>query len=165
MKKTKTNEFESIVSDIWNHPKFIELKKEFHHGISRYDHSVRVAKMTYYVTKKLNLDYEKATRAALLHDFFLNEDTINYNKPKTLQIHPEIALFNAKKYFDIDTKQSNIIASHMYPIFLERPKYAESWVVTCSDKAVAVHEMARFKLSATMGIWLIFLFNMITIQK
>lgn len=160
-----TYEFNSIINDIANHEEFLKLKEELHHGISRYEHSMRVAKMTYEMTKKLHLDYEKATRAALLHDFFFDCDLADYDAKETLKIHPDYALQNALKYFDVDTKQANMIRSHMYPVYLEKPKYAESWLLTLADKIVAVHEMYRYKAALTIGIWTIFLFNMITIQK
>ena len=53
----------------------------------------------------------------------------------------------------------------MFPVFLERPKYKESVALTIADKVVATHEMYRYKLAATLGIWMIFLFNVISIQK
>ncbi len=161
----ETYEFESIINDITNHPKFLKLRQELHHGISRYEHSLRVAKMTYKISKKMNLDYERATRAALLHDFFLDEQTTEYNARKTFKIHPLIALENAKKCFDLDQKQENIIASHMFPVCNTLPKYKESYIVTLSDKLVATHEMYRYKAALMMGVYLIFLFNMISIQK
>jgi len=161
----ETCEFESIVNDIINHPKFNKLKQELHHGISRYEHSLRVAKMTYRISKRMHLDYERVTRAALLHDFFLDEQTKEYNVGKTFKIHPLIALENAKEYFDLDKKQENIIASHMFPVCSTLPKYKESYVVTLSDKLVAMHEMYRYKASLMLGVYMIFLFNMMTIQK
>ena len=160
-----TYEFDSIINDITNHDKFILLKKELHHGISRYEHSLRVAKVTYYLTKKFHLDYERATRAALLHDFYLDQETRGYSSKKTLKVHPEIALMNAKKYFDIDSKQANIIEVHMFPISSIFPKCKESWIVSFVDKMVATHEMYRYKATLTMGILVIFLFNVISIQK
>ena len=67
--------------------------------------------------------------------------------------------------FDIDDMQQNMIRSHMFPVFLERPKYKESVALTIADKVVATHEMYRYKLADTLGIWMIFLFNVISIQK
>ena len=165
MSLIETYEFNSIIDDIANHEEFLKLKEELHHGISRYEHSMRVAKVTYKMTKKLHLDYERATRAALLHDFFFDENLKEYNSKETLKLHPEYALQNALKYFDVDTKQANMIRAHMYPVYLEKPKYAESWLLTVADKIVAAHEMYRYKAALTNGIWTIFLFNMITIQK
>ena len=51
----ETCEFDSIINDIKNHPEFLKLKDEFHHGISRYEHSLRVSKMVYQMTKKFGL--------------------------------------------------------------------------------------------------------------
>ncbi len=165
MSLKKTSEFLQIVDDIINNEKFLALKHELHHGISRYEHSMRVAKMTYMMTKKMHLDYERATRAALLHDFFIDKDTECYTTKETFKVHPKIALINAKKYFDIDKKQANMIEAHMFPVSNIIPKYKESWIVTLSDKIVASHEMYRYKAQMAIGIWLIFLFNVIAIQK
>lgn len=165
MSLTKTYEFNEIINDIINTNEFQELQHELHHGISRYHHCVRVAKGTYYLSKKLHLDYERATRAALLHDFFTNKDTKNYTSKETFKVHPALAVINAKKYFDLDERQENLIASHMFPVCKTMPKYTESWITTIVDKAVAAYEMYRFKASLVMGIWIIFIFNMITIQR
>ncbi len=165
MSLKSTWEFDNIVKDINNNDKFQDLKGELHHGISRYEHSMRVAKWTYLVTKNTKLNYEDATRGALLHDFYTDDDTKNYNTKETLKFHPEIALLNAKKYFDINNKQENIIASHMYPLGVAKPKYVESWIISAIDKGVAVYEMYRYKASLVMGIWIIFIFNLISIQR
>ena len=165
MSLKKAYEFDQIVSDIANHEEFLALKHELHHGISRYEHSMRVAKMTYSVTKKAKLDYERATRAALLHDFYTDKDSEGYNSKDTFKVHPKIAAMNAKKYFDIDKKQENMIEAHMFPISAVNPKYKESWIVSVADKVVASHEMYRYKAQMVIGIWLIFLFNVIAIQK
>ncbi len=161
----KEYDFDSIVNDITNHPKFYELKHELHHGISRYEHSLRVARMTYSITKKLHLDYERATRAALLHDFFFDEELKECTQMETFKKHPLVALKNAKECFDIDCKQADMIETHMFPVCNRFPKYKESYVMSTCDKLVAVHEMYRYKASLVMGVWLIFIFNMITIQK
>ena len=58
-----------------------------------------------------------------------------------------------------------MIEAHMFPATLKLPKYAESWVITGADKIVASHEMYRYKAQMVLGIWLIFLFNVIAIQK
>ena len=44
---TKKEEFEILIKDIENNNNFKELDNEFHHGISRYGHSYRVAKGVY----------------------------------------------------------------------------------------------------------------------
>ena len=89
----------------------------------------------------------------------------NFTGKETFKVHPKIALINAKKYFDLDPKQENMIEAHMFPVSNVLPKYKESWIVTCADKVVASHEMYRYKAQMVLGIWLIFLFNVIAIQK
>lgn len=165
LNKPSVNEFENIVNDILINNKFKELDNELHHGISRYGHSLRVAKGTYKITKKLNLNYKSATRAALLHDFYLNNELETKNCFTALFDHPTKALETASKYYNLTSLESNIIESHMFPFGYKKPKYKESWVVTLVDKSVALYEMYRFKLSLKLGIYLIFVFNMITVQR
>lgn len=106
MKKIKeeyfytNDEFYSIINDIITNDEFIKTKYIRHHGITRYNHSLRVAYHTFLVTKKLKLNYKEATRAALLHDFFL-EETKDMNQHQALRKHPEYALKNAKKYLNL----------------------------------------------------------------
>lgn len=165
MSISQKQEFDNIVSDIINHPIFQELDFELHHGISRYSHSYRVAKSTYRIAKKIGIDYRSVTRAALLHDFFFDKQLEEFNKAQTWCKHPEVALMNSQKYFMIDEKQENIIVSHMFPSCKVFPKYKESWLVTCVDKTISFYEMYRYKASLVLGIWTMFLFNMITLQK
>ncbi len=161
----KSQEFKSIVKDILDKEEFMALDHELHHGISRYEHSLRVAQKTYQISKKMKWDYVDITRASLLHDFFYDSQLENCNVVKTWCKHPEIALENAKKYFEINEKQENIIVSHMFPSCKIMPKYKESWLVTGIDKFVSFYEMYRFKASLVFGVWVMFLFNMITMQK
>ena len=51
----KEVEFNNIVSDILKDEYFIDLKYEIHHGISRMEHSLNVARMTYRFCKFLGL--------------------------------------------------------------------------------------------------------------
>lgn len=161
----KNEEFETIISDILDNPEFQALDLELHHGISRYGHSMRVAKSTYKIAKRLHWDYVCVTRAALLHDFFFNSQLEECNIAETWCKHPFVALENANRLFDLDERQQNVIASHMFPSCKIMPKYKESWLVSFVDKTVSFYEMYRFKASLVLGVWTIFLFNMITLQK
>lgn len=165
MTRTSDSEFQSIIEDIDLNPNFRELDNELHHGISRYAHSYRVAKGVYKCTKKLKLNYEEATRAALLHDFYFNYQLEDKNKKECFVEHPEIACLNAMKYFNLSDMQQNMIKSHMFPTGNIVPKYKESICITLVDKIVALYEMQRYKIGLKLGIYLIFIINMITIQK
>ena len=166
MTKTQKDEFEIIVQDIKNNNNFKELDNEFHHGISRYAHSYRVAKGVYYLTKKLGFSsYIDATRAALLHDFYYNYQLEDKTNRKKFIEHPSLALLNASKYYELTDIQKNMIESHMFPTCKVLPKYKESICLTLVDKLVALYEMPRYKMITKLGIYLIFVFNMLTLQK
>lgn len=145
MKKLKektfylNEEFNLIIKDIINNQEFQKMKKITHHGITRFNHSLRVSYYTFLLAKKLKLNYKEATRAALLHDFFTDE-TSDMKTKKALKEHPKIALNNSKKYFEISKLQEDIILKHMYPITLSMPKYKESWLVDIIDDFASLYE-------------------------
>ncbi len=165
MSFSKNQEFQEIVKDILDNKEFQMLNSELHHGISRYGHSLRVAKSTYKFAKRFHLNYVDATRAALLHDFFFDDQLALYNNAQTWCKHPIYALENSVKYFSLNEMQKNAIVSHMFPSCKVLPKYRESWLITCVDKGVSFYEMYRFKASLVLGVWAMFVFNMITLQK
>ena len=159
-------EFDSIVKDIINNKQFNKLNKELHHGITRYEHSMRVARWTYKICNLFNLNNKnEVTRAALLHDFYINEDLKTETGHERLGEHPTVALDNSLKYFELDNIQKDIIKTHMFPCNLEIPKYKESWMVSGIDKAVSTYEMLRFKSPLYLGIYAIFLFELIRIPR
>lgn len=165
MSKTK-GEFNSLVQDIIENKKFNRLNKELHHGITRYAHSVRVAKWTYYVAKLFNMkNINETTRAALLHDFYEDDDLKDVSNIKKLGEHPNIALENSLLYYNLNAMQQDIIKSHMFPCNLNIPKYKESFLVGTVDKAVSTYEMLKYKLGLYMGIYLLFLFEIVKIPK
>lgn len=165
MTKSQNQEFDLLIKDIINNPNFRELDNEMHHGISRYRHSYRVAEGVYKLTKKLHFNYKEATRAALLHDFYFNYQLEENGEAKNLVEHPNMALLNASKYYELSDLQKNMIASHMFPLSKVLPKYKESICITIVDKIVAIYEQQRYKVGMKLGVYLLFLFNMITLHK
>ena len=158
----KEIEFNNIVNDILKNKDFIALKYEIHHGISRLDHSLNVAKVTYQLCKKLKIkNYEEIIRAALLHDFFKNNEVVD----KAFLNHPSKALKNAQQCFNLTLKQENIIMAHMFPISKVMPNNVGSWVVSSADKFVALYECAKFKAPIKVGAILIFILNLCFIQR
>ncbi len=135
----ENKEYLQIVEKLLENRKFSKLKNEtHHHNSNRFNHSVEVSYKTYKICKKLRLDYESATKAALLHDFFFDKEFDN--KRERLIKHPKIALENAKKITNLSKKEQNIIASHMYPIGGTIPKYIESVIVDAVDDYVSLKE-------------------------
>ena len=139
MDKYQSEEFYSIVQPIIENEEFQKMKDVSHHGITRYDHSMRVAYFAYRVLKTLHLDYKEATVAAMLHDFFTDEVN-DLSKIAKLRRHPSHAVLNAKKYFELSDKQEDIIKTHMFPVTFMPPKYLESWIVDIVDDVAAVYE-------------------------
>ena len=69
-KEIYDKEFKYIIKDILSNDEFLKTKQKVHHGITRYDHLMRVSYYSFLVSKFLRLNYKETTRAALLHDFF-----------------------------------------------------------------------------------------------
>ena len=166
MKKASKIDFEYICEDILNNERFKSLDKELHHGITRYQHSMHVAKTTYFFldlfkSKKKN----DVTKAALLHDFYNDEEIDEYNAVEKLNVHPTIALKNAKANFNINEIQEDIIVNHMFPSTKSIPKTKYGWLVSFVDKGVAIYEMAHYKAIMQLGVLLLFVFNIISIHN
>jgi len=156
------NEFNEYISDIVLNKKFNLLNKDLHHGITRYEHSMRVAKYSYIIAKKLKLKNIKSiTRASLLHDFYINKDLENLNSREQLKSHPYMAYKNAIEYYDINELEKDIIIHHMFPVTHELPKSKESFLVSMVDKLVATYEMIRFKAPLYAATYYIFMFQLI----
>lgn len=156
------SEYKKNVYDILENNEFNRLSNIKHHGCNRLDHSIRVSYWSYKISKFFKLDSEKVSRAALLHDFFLedNDQLEKKDRAKTMVKHPEYALENAKKYFDLSEMEEDIILTHMFPIGKRVPKYFESWIVDIVDDVVSVYEksyVTRKKVSATA----VFLFTLL----
>ncbi len=168
MKKLKeesfylNKEFNYIITDIINNEEFQKLKLITHHGITRFNHSLRVSYYTFLVSKKLKLNYVDATRAALLHDFFMDE-TSDMKTKKALKEHPKIALKNSKKYFDISKMQEDIILKHMYPITPKMPRYKESWLVDIVDDIASLYEKT-YSINKELKTAVNFIFIMLLIR-
>ncbi len=161
----RDNEFITIVDHILKNEEFKLLKDIEHHGVNRFDHSVKVAYGSYKISKFLKLDYQKTTKGALLHDFFLSNHT-RTAKERLLSvfIHPKKAAQKSVEYFDLSEKEINIIQGHMFPINYHVPKYAESWVVNLVDKTVSLKELSKkfgYKVSYATNLFILFLINYI----
>lgn len=133
-----------LVNEILTDTDFNKTKELVHHGQNRYDHLLRVSYLSYKITKMLGLDYKSTARGGLLHDFFFERvDVSTKERRKLLTKHPEYALNNSIKKFDLNDKEKDIILNHMFPITFSPPKYAEAWIVDAIDNAVAVYERGK----------------------
>lgn len=152
------------VNDILKNKEFQRMENILHHEGNRLDHSIRVSYYSYLLAKVLKLDSNKVARAALLHDFFLeeNEGATKKEKALTMLKHPEYALENAKKYFELSPLEEDIIVSHMFPIGKHIPKYFESWMVDIVDDIASIYEKSaviRKQLSTATCFLIMILVN------
>ena len=157
--------YKKIVNNILQNNDFNKIKNIEHHGISRFDHSLKVSYYSYKLAKFLRLDYKEVARGGLLHDFFFSDEQRKF-KDKFLStfVHPKKAEKNANEIFDITPKEADIIRSHMFPVNLTVPKYAESWIVNIVDKCVGLYEFSKKfskKFSYSVNFYLIFLINIL----
>ena len=163
---TRYKSFDSIVKEMLSNSKFMRLAYESHHGMTRLDHSLNVARKVYHYAIKFKLDYISATRAAIMHaDFISNHGLIQG------VVHPDIALANARGEFEVNDKEANMIESHMFPLSITLPRSKEAWLLTIVDKIQAIIEYATYKfnyrkatnkLSYALGSFFLFAIYMIT---
>lgn len=140
-----SGDFKDCVGTIATHNIVKSMKDYQHHGsTSCYQHSLHVAYYNYLICKKLGWDYVSATRAGMLHDLFLY-DWHDYTPKDGERLHgfqhPDKALKNAGKYFDINKKEGDIIKKHMFPLTVTPPKYKEAYVTVLTDKFCSMCEV------------------------
>ena len=161
MHKFIEDEFFLLIDPILENKEFQKTKEIVHHGITRYEHLLRVSYYSYKITKILHLNYQETTRASLLHDFFM-EETKEDSKVQALRRHPQYALEKASKYFDLSAREKDIIKTHMFPITFTPPKYLESWIVDFIDDIAGIYEKCysvRAEMRAAATFLMIFVFN------
>ena len=169
MNKYKTDEeYLCIVNDIIENKEFKRMRDIKHHNTTRLDHSIKVSYYSYKIAKSLKLDYEDVAVGGLLHDFYVDEisdcDKVK-DKIKLFTIkHPKEAVKNASKLVNLTEKETNIIATHMFPIDYKVPKYAESWIVNFVDKVLSICEFSikfKYKFTYIFNLYLVFMLNTI----
>lgn len=173
-------DYYDIVSNIITNKKFQELKNDIHHSTNKYDHLIRVSKLSYKLAKLCRADVESTTRAGVLHDFFYGDRKSSIQN--SYLNHPYTSANNAKELFNISEFEADIIKTHMFhhtffrsifPIInLDekvkikegKPKSKEAWIVCLSDLVVSAYEGLRFKVATKTAIYAIFLYNFITLR-
>lgn len=143
--------------DILDSP-VMALEKQFiHHGnMTCFDHSLAVAALALLFARMLRvkIDAKSLVRGALLHDLYLYDwhvpDKANPHRLHGI-FHPQRALKNAQRYFEINPLESDIILKHMFPLTLLPPLCRESWLVCAADTVCAVREWAAGRRGKKSG--------------
>lgn len=161
----KDSKYIKMVRDILDDKEFNKIKYIEHHGITRFNHSLKVSYYSYKIAKVFKLDYMQTARGGLLHDFFLsNNDRTFKEQILSIFVHPKRAEKNANAKFNITEKEADMIRSHMFPVNLTIPRYAESWIVNIVDKVVGIYEFGikfskQFRYAS--NLYLLFLINVL----
>lgn len=157
------SEYNFIVYDILNSEEFDKIRYIEHHGITRFDHSVRVSYLSYKIAKNLKFKYREVARAGLLHDFFMSDfDRSKKEKFLSTFTHPKKALKKSVNNFKLNKREKNIILSHMFPLYISLPRYKESVLVSIVDKIVAFYEFSlkfRCKFKYITNVYILVLFG------
>lgn len=116
------------------------------HSISVAEEALRIADRTHARVNETAL-----IRGALLHDYYLY-DWHDAGRAPTWHgfRHPYIALHNARRDYDLNLIEQNIIWRHMFPLTPMPPMCREAWIVCLADKICAAGETTAPYLSRFM---------------
>ncbi len=137
--KEEINKIWDFYYEFSKNPVLINLYSTPQHRTSNtYRHVCLVTRLClYYAIKKgLRYDYHSLIRGAFLHDlFFYDWRKDKAGRKHHLTRHPQTAIDNAKKYFELNEKEIDIIANHMWPITITKfPHTKEGRLVMMMDK-------------------------------
>jgi HD superfamily phosphodiesterase len=120
-----------IISDLLAHPKVVETRSHLHHSISKHEHLLRSARISYRLAKVVGADVRTCVRAAVIHDID--------SRMGTLTTHGRIAAAWAATVGE-DHAVCHAIETHMYPLG-PIPRTREAWVVSLADKAASLTDL------------------------
>ena len=129
-------EFADQIDDLLHTPAIQNLQYyPHHHRVTRYEHVLLVAQLSFRIARAWGLDSRAVARSALLHDLYHGGKDANYLRHS--RTHPLTALHNAMNVTTLSEKEQNIIASHMWPLCTARPQSREAWLVNAVDTLTA----------------------------
>jgi len=133
-------EFLRIASSLLDMPGVKKLSGCNHHrGKTRLEHVMEVAELSFIIGRKLSLDCEAIVRGALLHDLFYY-DWLREGPRLHGFRHHHIALQNARRVTELNSKEEDIIKKHMWPLTVIPPRYPESFVVCFVDTFCTIRD-------------------------
>lgn len=145
------NLLEKYGDDIIHSDNFKKTKEHIQHGsMTVNDHCLSVARYSLILNKRMGLhgNVRDLVRGSLLHDYFLYDwhDKEYLAKRQRLHgfHHPNTALRNADKEYELTDRQRDIIKKHMWPLTIVPPMCREAWTVTAADKYCSLMETLGF---------------------
>lgn len=161
-------EFCESIEDLIEHPVVLEMKKYPHHcTTSCYQHCLNVAYYNFKICKAFGLDARAAARAGMVHDLFLYDWRTHArltNEHFHAMTHPKVALENAKKHFELNELEQEIILKHMWPLTVVPPKSWEAFIIGATDKYCGFFEIADYYFETLTPNWLHFPFGKIHVK-
>lgn len=138
-------EYLAIIEDLLGCDRLVQMNDIVHHYHStRLRHSFYVSYVSYKIAKNRGWNSQAVARAGLLHDFFLEnrQEIADMNEGSHSEVHPKIALKNARQLTELTELEEDIILSHMFMTCMKspRPRFRESWIVSMMDKYCAINE-------------------------
>ena len=110
-------------------------------GVSCFDHSVLVSRISWRICRALGLDERAAARGGLLHDLYLY-DPRSLPSWRQCFAHPVAAARNAAALEGaLSPKEENCILAHMWPLSVRAPHSREAAAVCLADKLCSVAEV------------------------
>ncbi len=131
----------SLIHDLLAHPKVAETQTHMHHSLSKHDHLLRSARISYKLAHVLRADVKTCVRAAMIHDID--------SRLGTLTTHGGIAAQWAAAQGELFAV-CHAIETHMFP-FSPRPRTREAWVVSLADKAASLTDLTIMLTGTVTG--------------
>ncbi len=147
-RKLEHARFQKLITELAEDGRTLRMKRYIQHSNkTTYDHCMDVARHSFFFAKKLHLRVDEAAlvRGAFLHDYYLY-DWHDHGDHLHGYHHPDIAVANACRDFQLSAKEADIIRSHMWPLTLTKvPTSKEAAVVCFVDKVCSLRETLNRK--------------------
>lgn len=115
-----------------------------HGNTTTFIHCVMVTYFSLLKAEEKNKKYDEKSlvRGGLLHDYYLydwHDKTFDRPRPHGIH-HPSIALKNAKRDYNINEIEEQIIKRHMFPLTIVPPIKKEARIISLQDKRCSLKE-------------------------
>ncbi len=143
--------FIADLQDLLQSEHIYKMNLYIQHGkTTTFTHCLVVAYYSYWLSLHLpfHLDRKSVARGALLHDFYLYDWHIPHESHRLHGFyHPGFALKNAKRYFNLNDTETDIIKNHMWPLTLtSMPHNREAALVCIVDKICSLAETLHISI-------------------